>query len=313
MYIQWQQINKKLGDFTLNLDLSINKGELVTLLGPSGCGKTTALRIASGLIEPDKGSFIIDKKDITQTPPSERNIGIVFQNYALFPHLNVEKNIAYGLKAKGYKKPQIKDEIEYILDKLHLKGYNTRNINSLSGGEKQRVALGRSLAIKPRLLLLDEPLSALDAELRKHLRTEIKNIQNEFKISTLYVTHDQEEALSVSDRVAVLKNGKLQQFSTPKELYTNPTNEFVAKFVGESNIIKYRDQKLFFRPEEIVKGTCDKNSSINFKGKIISSEYLGIFYRLKLLTDDNLLINIISDDINSTEFHIPLEKTKALT
>lgn len=313
MYIQWQKIIKKLGDFTLNLNLSIKKGELVTLLGPSGCGKTTALRIASGLIEPDKGSFIIDNQDITQTPPSERNIGIVFQNYALFPHLNVEKNIAYGLKAKGYKKPQVKDEIEYILDKLHLNGYNNRNINSLSGGEKQRVALGRSLAIKPRLLLLDEPLSALDAELRKHLRTEIKNIQNEFKISTLYVTHDQEEALSVSDRVAVLKDGELQQFSTPKELYTNPSNEFVAKFVGESNIIQYRDQNLFFRPEDIIKGKGNKSSSINFNGKIVSSEYLGIFYRLKLLTDDNLLINIISNDICSNEFHIPLDKTKALT
>lgn len=313
MYIEWKNISKQLGEFTLNLNLSINKGELVTLLGPSGCGKTTALRIASGLIEPDKGSFIINSEDITNTPPSKRNIGIVFQNYALFPHLNVEKNIAYGLKAKGYKKSQIKDETEYILNKLHLKGYNNRNINSLSGGEKQRVALGRSLAIKPRLLLLDEPLSALDAELRKHLRTEIKSIQKEFKISTLYVTHDQEEALSVSDRVAVLKNGELQQFSTPKELYTAPTNEFVAKFVGESNIIKYNGEKIFFRPEELLEGTGDDKDCLNFSGKIISSEYLGIFYRLKLLTKNNNIINIISKNCYNINYHIPKSKIKILT
>lgn len=310
MYIKWQNISKKLGEFTLNLDLSINKGELVTLLGPSGCGKTTALRIASGLIQPDKGSFIIDSCDITQKQPSERNIGLVFQNYALFPHLNVEKNIAYGLKAKGYNKYQIRDEIKFILKKLHLEGYDKRDINSLSGGEKQRVALGRSLATKPRLLLLDEPLSALDAELRKSLRIEIKNIQREFNISTLYVTHDQEEALSISDRIAILSNGELQQYSTPKDLYSNPCNEFVANFVGESNIINYNGDKIFFRPEDISDG--HNGNAINFTGDIISEEYLGVFYRIKLKTSKNEIINIVSKGNYSREYSISFDKLKIL-
>lgn len=305
MYFKLNDIEKTLGNFNLQLDIAINKGELVTLLGPSGCGKTTALRIAAGFITPDKGDVIINEKCITKTPPYKRNIGIVFQNYALFPHLNVEENISYGLKNKKLKKPQIKEEVEFILKSLHLSGYNKRDINSLSGGEKQRVALGRSLAIKPRLLLLDEPLSALDADLRKKLRYEIKSIQREFSITTLYVTHDQEEALAVSDRVALLNTGRLQQYSTPHELYSKPANRFSGEFIGESNIITKDNDTIFFRPESLRKGHSDKG--INFSGKIIQKEYLGNITRAILKTDNNNRLKIISYDHKVEEkYHIDL-------
>lgn len=311
MYIHWKKIKKQLGSFNLSLDLAIKKGELVTLLGPSGCGKTTALRIASGLVKPDSGNFIINGQDYTTIPTSKRNIGIVFQNYALFPHMDVEKNIAYGLKAQKKSNSVIKDEVNFILEKLHLKNYNKRDVNSLSGGEKQRVALGRSLAIKPRLLLLDEPLSALDAELRKKLRVEIRNIQREFNITTLYVTHDQEEALSVSDRIALLENGKLQQFSTPVDIYHNPQNEFAARFIGESNIINLNGEKVFFRPEDVMEGVSKE--SINFVGKPITKEYLGQFSRLTIKTECGKLIKVISNKIkNGNSFYVPKEKIRIL-
>lgn len=305
MYFKLNNIEKTLGNFNLQLDISINKGELVTLLGPSGCGKTTALRIAAGFITPDKGDVIINDQPITNTPPYKRNIGIVFQNYALFPHLNVEENISYGLKNRKLKKPQIKEEVDFILKSLQLSDYHKRDINSLSGGEKQRVALGRSLAIKPQLLLLDEPLSALDADLRKKLRYEIKSIQREFSITTLYVTHDQEEALAVSDRVALLSAGRLQQYSTPYELYSNPVNRFSGEFIGESNIITNGKDTIFFRPESLKKGHSEKG--INFSGKIIQKEYLGNITRAILETDNNNRLKIISYDHSvEDKYHIDL-------
>lgn len=303
MYIKWNNVSVQLGDFNLELDLTLNKGELVTLLGPSGCGKTTALRVAAGFINPDSGEFLINGKNMNKIPPSKRNIGIVFQNYALFPHLNVEQNIAYGLKSQKINKKKIRDEVEYILQSLHLKSYNKREINSLSGGEKQRVALGRSLAIKPRLLLLDEPLSALDADLKKRLRHEIKSIQDEFQITTLYVTHDQEEALAVSDRIALLKNGKIQQFSTPKELYNNPINKFSGEFIGESNYLVINGKNYFFRPESVKPGHSD--SGINFNGNIIKKEYLGHFSRATLKTVDNQSIKVISyNHFHENKYHV---------
>lgn len=303
MYIEWNKILVKLGDFSLKMDLSLDKAELVTLLGPSGCGKTTALRVAAGFITPDSGNFIIDGINMNNIPVPQRNVGIVFQNYALFPHLNVEENISYGLKSKQLKKSKIKEEVQYILESLHLKNYNKRDINSLSGGEKQRVALGRSLAIKPRLLLLDEPLSALDADLKKRLRYEIKSIQREFKITTLYVTHDQEEALAVSDRIALLKDGVIQQLSTPEILYKNPCNRFVGEFIGESNYITIDNKNYFFRPEAVKPGYAD--NALNFNGKIIKNEYLGHFSRAVLKCEDGLLIKIISyNHIYEINYHV---------
>lgn len=308
MYAQWKEINKSQGDFKLNLDLSINKGELVTLLGPSGCGKTTALRIAAGFISPDSGEFILDNEVLNGISPSKRNIGIVFQNYALFPHMNVEENISYGLKNKNIKKQIVKEEVEYILKSLHLSGYNKRDVSSLSGGEKQRVALGRSLAVKPRLLLLDEPLSALDAELRKKLRNEIKAIQREFNITTLYVTHDQEEALAVSDKVALLKDGQLQQFSIPEELYNNPENSFSGEFIGESNVIEVESGIIFFRPEKLRSG--HNSNAINFTGDIIHKEFLGHFSRGILHTHCNKFLKIISyDHFLENKYHVLLKDT----
>jgi len=302
MHVKWDNIYYEMNSFSLELDLSLKKGELVTLLGPSGCGKTTALRIAAGFLTPNRGNFIIQNKILNSVSPAKRNIGIVFQNYALFPHLNVEQNISYGLKIRNKNKNIIKDEVEFLLESLHLKNYNNRDINSLSGGEKQRVALGRSLAIKPELLLLDEPLSALDAELRKKLRYEIKNIQKEFKITTLYITHDQEEALSVSDRVALLKNGRLQQFSTPEELYAKPVNKFVGQFIGESNTLFYNGKEIFFRPESVQTG--HSTDSINFSGKITNTEFLGHYNRATLETESFSIKIITNKKLVSRDYHV---------
>lgn len=308
MYINWNNIKVSLGDFTLNFNLQINKGELVTLLGPSGCGKTTALRIAAGLQAPDSGYFYIGGKDLTNAPASDRNIGIVFQNYALFPHMSVEENISYGLKLR---KKNYKDDINFILDKLKLTGYNKRSIDSLSGGEKQRVALGRSLAIKPDLLLLDEPLSALDANLRKELRKEIKDIHSSFGITTLYVTHDQDEALVVSDRIVLMNRGIINQIDTPYNLYNYPTSEFSAKFLGESNIINHENRRIFFRPEFVT--TTYMPNSLEFQGKIIESEYLGQFYRISVETECNNILKLVSKELPSNGlFYIEERRIKIL-
>lgn len=308
MFIEWKNIKKNLGEFNLDLNLKINNGELITLLGPSGCGKTTALRIAAGFIQQDEGDFIINDENLNKIPSSKRNIGIVFQNYALFPHLNVEQNIGYGLKKKLYDKKKINYEIDSILNSLKLNNYNKRSIDSLSGGEKQRVALGRSLAIKPRLLLLDEPLSALDADLRKQLRLEIKKIQREFGITTLYVTHDQEEALSISDRIALMNKGKIQQIDTPEDIYNKPVNLFVANFIGESNIIQQNSKHIFFRPENVEHGHC--KDSYNFEGEVINKEFQGHFSRGLLKTKCNNNIKIISkENIYFNKYHIKISNT----
>lgn len=308
MYINWKNINVNLGDFTLNFNLQIDKGELVTLLGPSGCGKTTALRVAAGLQAPDSGKFYINNKDLTNAPPSERNIGIVFQNYALFPHMNVEENISYGLKKR---KKEYIDDVNYILDKLKLAGYNKRRIDSLSGGEKQRVALGRSLAIKPDLLLLDEPLSALDAKLRKELRKEIKDIHKSFGITTLYVTHDQDEALVVSDRIVLMNRGIISQIDTPYNLYNYPTSEFSANFLGESNIINHKNKRIFFRPEFV--STSQRSGALKFYGDIIESEYLGQFYRVTVKTKCNNILKLVSNELpSSRSFYIDESKIQIL-
>lgn len=304
--IEWKDIIYSVDDFCLKLNLSIKKGELVSLLGPSGSGKSTALRIAAGFIHAQEGQFIIDGEDLTHTPASNRNLGIVFQNYALFPHLNVEENIIYGLKHQKRPKDEIKSNLDTILTSLKLDGYNKRDINSLSGGEKQRVALGRSLIMKPRLLLLDEPLSALDADLRKSLRREIRSIQRDFNITTLYVTHDQEEALSVSDRVALLKDGQLQQYSTPDDLYNRPTNIFTASFIGESNLINKNGETLFFRPEQLISGSSDKH--LTFKGSVENREYLGHCTRGELVTECNNRLKVVSySNSLSDTYHIPNE------
>ncbi|MBQ2847726.1 MAG: ABC transporter ATP-binding protein [Clostridia bacterium] len=220
-----------------NLNLYIRDKEFITFLGPSGCGKTTTLRIIAGFIEPDEGEVIFEDKKMNGVPPHKRQVNTVFQRYALFPHLNVYENVAFGLRIRKVPEKQIKETVEEMLALVNLTGFNKRNINSLSGGQQQRVAIARALAVKPRVLLLDEPLGALDLKLRKDMQVELKKIQQRLGITFIYVTHDQEEALSMSDTIVVMDGGVIQQIGTPLDIYNEPKNAFVADFIGESNIL----------------------------------------------------------------------------
>ena len=220
-----------------NIDLYINDHEFITFLGPSGCGKTTTLRIIGGFETPDEGDVYFDGKRINDVPAHKRNVNTVFQKYALFPHLNVYDNIAFGLTIAKVDKNEIRQRVTEMLELVNLRGFEKRNVNNLSGGQQQRVAIARALINKPRVVLLDEPLGALDLKLRKDMQVELKNIQTKTGITFIYVTHDQEEALSMSDTVVVMANGKIQQIGTPTDIYNEPINAFVADFIGESNII----------------------------------------------------------------------------
>ena len=221
-----------------NMNLYIRDKEFITFLGPSGCGKTTTLRIIAGFLQPDSGEVIFDGKVINDVPPHKRQLNTIFQRYALFPHLNVYENIAFGLRLQKTSEKEIKETVTEMLALVNLKGFERRNISSLSGGQQQRVAIARALAVKPKILLLDEPLGALDLKLRKDMQVELKNIQKRLGITFIYVTHDQEEALSMSDTIVVMNGGKIQQIGTPLDIYNEPKNAFVADFIGESNIIE---------------------------------------------------------------------------
>ena len=221
-----------------NMNLYIRDKEFITFLGPSGCGKTTTLRIIAGFLQPDSGEVIFDGKVINDLPPHKRQLNTIFQRYALFPHLNVYENIAFGLRLRKISEKEIKETVTEMLSLVNLKGFERRNISSLSGGQQQRVAIARALAVKPKILLLDEPLGALDLKLRKDMQVELKNIQKRLGITFIYVTHDQEEALSMSDTIVVMNGGKIQQIGTPLDIYNEPKNAFVADFIGESNIIE---------------------------------------------------------------------------
>ncbi len=220
-----------------DLSLDICDKEFITLLGPSGCGKTTTLRIIAGFLEPDHGDIVFENKKINDVPAYKRNVNTIFQRYALFPHLNVFENIAFGLRIKKLPENEIKEKVTEMLKLVNLSGMEKRKIDNLSGGQQQRVAIARALANNPRVLLLDEPLAALDLKLRKDMQNELKKIQRQLGITFIFVTHDQEEALSMSDRVVVMDNGKIQQVGTPKDIYNEPKNAFVADFIGESNIL----------------------------------------------------------------------------
>jgi thiamine transport system ATP-binding protein len=228
-------------DAVAGIDLDVADGEFFTLVGPSGCGKTTTLRLLAGFEEPTAGTVRFDGEAMTGVPPEDREVGVVFQNYALFPHLSLRENVAYGLKFHDPPDGQSPDErVADLLDLVDLSGLGDRDPGELSGGQQQRVALARALAPGPRLLLLDEPMSALDAQLRERLRLQVKEIQSELGITTVYVTHDQEEALSVSDRVAVLRDGRVEQVGAPREVYRRPATRFVASFVGDNNLFDGR-------------------------------------------------------------------------
>jgi len=299
-----QNIQKVYSDFRLELDFEVRQGELLALLGPSGCGKTTTLRLIAGFIDPDSGSLHMNGRRIDTLPAHRRRIGIVFQDYALFPHLNVWNNVGFGPRMQGWGSKDAKERIEELLRLVSLQRYGKRKVTRLSGGEQQRVALARALAPRPHLLLLDEPLSALDAKLRKNLRKEIHRVQRELSVTTLYVTHDQEEALVLGDRIAVMRDGHIEQIDTPKRIYNRPRNLFVGTFLGQANIIRgrlaEREGKLavvqttvgalrvsqsqaeefgagdevivFFRPEHCV---LDRFRSNRIKGRVVQKEYLG--------------------------------------
>ncbi|MEJ8815626.1 ABC transporter ATP-binding protein [Variovorax ureilyticus] len=219
------------------ISLHLAAGEFVTLLGPSGSGKTTLLNIAAGFLSPDSGSLFIGASDVTSLPARKRNIGMVFQNYALFPHMNVFDNVAYGLRVRGVPSSEIQARVMRALAGVRLEDFNAREIRQLSGGQQQRVALARALIIEPPVLLMDEPLGALDRQLRKQVQLEIRRLHRDFGRTTLFVTHDQEEALAMSDRIAVMRGGRIEQIGNPNELYHRPANTFVASFLGESNIL----------------------------------------------------------------------------
>ena len=300
--IDVHDLHKALGEHQVlkGIDLNIYENEFLTLLGPSGCGKTTLLRIIGGFEEPSNGQLIFDGKDISKVPPYKREVNTVFQKYALFPFLNVADNIAFGLNLKKMDKDVIEKKVSKMLELVGLKGFEKRDVTLLSGGQQQRVAIARALVNEPKVLLLDEPLGALDAKLRKDMQTELKKIQKEVGITFIFVTHDQEEALSMSDTIVVLNDGVIQQIGTPMDIYNEPQNRFVAEFIGESNIIEgnmikdclvnfdgidwecvdkgfkdNEDIEVVLRPEDmdVVEPEAGKVS-----GTIISKVFMGVHY-----------------------------------
>ena len=222
------------------VNMDVQPGEFVTLLGPSGCGKTTTLRIIAGLMAPDAGRVLLEGRDITHLAPEKRDVNTVFQNYALFPHMSVEKNISYGLRIRGEKKPEWQPKVAEMLKLVQLEGYEKRMPSQLSGGQRQRVAIARAVVLNPRILLLDEPLGALDLKLRRQMQVELKAIQQRLGIAFVYITHDQEEALNMSDRIAVMKDGVIEQVGTPEEIYERPATRFTADFIGQTNLLDCR-------------------------------------------------------------------------
>ncbi len=306
-YLELNKIRKKYDNFDISVDFKIKKGEFFTLLGPSGCGKTTLLRIIAGFIKPDTGNLILNSENITSFEPKDRNISIVFQNFALFPNRNVYKNISFGPESKKWKSERIRKKVENLLSVINMENFSSRKTDSLSGGEKQRVSLARAIAVEPDIILLDEPLSALDVALRNTLRKEIRDIHDTTGLTTIYVTHDQEEAMTLSDRICVMNNGRAEQTGTPENLYYKPSTLFTAGFLGDSNIIPF-DRKIdfvktdnaktenykwmFFRPEHcrIIKENNSEENSLNmFSGRIVKRSFYGSFYKIDIKYNESIL------------------------
>ncbi|MCM3703316.1 ABC transporter ATP-binding protein [Paenibacillus macerans] len=316
-YLKLAGIRKQFGDTTVlnQVNLDIREGELVTLLGPSGCGKSTLLRCIAGLTELNDGQIWLDDKDIVNLPPRSREIGMVFQSYALFPNMTVSENIGYGMKMRGTSKEARRQRAEELLELIDMADKRDAYPQHLSGGQQQRVALARSLAAQPKVLLLDEPLSALDAKIRKNLRTEIREIQKKFNMTTIFVTHDQEEALTLSDRVCLMNKGSIVQQGTPEELYSTPKTEFVARFMGSYNVLSRAEALRLFgtvdseaesfaiRPESLVlvstdRGGGDKQATAGkqiVEGTVHSASILGNVIRY---TIDAAGIRLTVDALN---------------
>lgn len=308
--LEIKDLEKSFENFTAvnKINFNVKEGEFFSILGPSGCGKTTLLRMIAGFLKESSGSIKIKKKDMKNISPNKRPVNLVFQNLALFPMMNVEENIAFGLKRQNFSSSVIKQKVEDILDKVHLKDQGKKEVSQLSGGQKQRIAIARALVLEPSILLLDEPLGALDLKLREKMKIELKSLQKEFGTTFIYITHDQSEALVMSDRVAVMNNGNFEQVDTPKNLYANPKTSFVASFVGETNmfnaklsknnIILLEDNfslhanfidditnecKVFLRPESIILFPSDDLKDIN-RFEIIVKTILFDGSNTKLLT-----------------------------
>ena len=308
--IRLDHISKSFGDKKVldDISLSIKRGEFVTLLGPSGCGKTTTLRLIAGFGKADEGTILMEGKDISGVPPYQRKLNTVFQRYALFPHLDVYDNVAFGLKLQKVPEAQIEKRVKKVLKLVSMSDYEDRDVESLSGGQQQRVAIARALINQPRVLLLDEPLAALDLKMRKDMQIELKEMHKKLGITFIYVTHDQEEALTLSDTIVVMNEGKIQQIGTPIDIYNEPVNAFVADFIGESNILKgrmLRDRRVAFikhefdcvdegfgedvkvdvvvRPEDIY-FTTDP-AKCQFKAKVNSCTFKGVHYEMWVDTD----------------------------
>ena len=304
--VKIEDVTKKYGDFTAidKMNFTINDGEFFTLLGPSGCGKTTLLRMIAGFNTIEAGNIYFNDKIINKTPANKRDIGMVFQNYAIFPHLSIYENVEYGLKLRGIPKSERERQIEEVLKIVRIENLKDRMPDKLSGGQQQRVALARAIVIKPKILLMDEPLSNLDAKLRVEMRTVIKKIQRQLNITTVYVTHDQEEALAISDRIAVMNKGYIMQLDTPSRIYQKPANTFVADFIGISNILEavvksentlkvnnyefnasFKTEsskvKVSVRPEHV---RISEDLSRGIVGNIILSTFLGdyVYYEIQL-------------------------------
>lgn len=307
-------VSKSFGDDLIldHLDLTIIEDEFLTLLGPSGCGKTTTLRIIGGFTQPDEGKVYFHGKDITDLPAHLREVNTVFQQYSLFPHLNVEDNVAFGLTLKKVSKKEIKNRVDNILGLLNLSGFQKRTIDQLSGGQQQRIAIARALVNEPEVLLLDEPLAALDAKLRKGMQIELKRIQRETGVTFIFVTHDQEEALTMSDRIVVMNQGHIQQIGRPIDIYNEPVNRFVADFIGESNIVEgvmEAGDKVTFsghtftcldehfpagervdvviRPEDVELVPEEKGM---LQGQVLDSLFKGVHYEMRLQVGDEIYL-----------------------
>ena len=304
-YVKVSQLAKSFGDVTVFQDINfeIEKGEFITLLGPSGCGKSTLLRCLAGLNQVDDGELWVDGEDITDISPQQREIGMVFQSYALFRNMTVEDNVAFGLKMKGISKSEARSEAKKMIDLVELDGKEKFYPSELSGGQRQRVALARALVVKPRILLLDEPLSALDAKIRKSLRQQILNIQRELNLTTVFVTHDQEEAMLLSDRIFLMDQGSIVQQGKPEDNYTKPANEFVASFMGHYNLIEAEtanqwfnlasQEKVAIRPESIYIREAGRkygeHISAPMPATVLSHQLLGNVIRYNLKVEENEL------------------------
>jgi len=292
---------KQFGDVTAvdGINLQMPAGEFFSMLGPSGCGKTTTLRMIAGFEQPTSGQILLDGDDMAFTPPHKRNVNTVFQSYALFPHLTVQDNVAFGLRRQKRPKTEIRQRVAEALELVQLTGLEKRKPAQMSGGQQQRVALARALVLKPAVLLLDEPLGALDAKLRKALQIELKALQQQVGITFIYVTHDQEEALTMSDRIAVFNAGRIEQIGTPADVYERPATEFVAGFIGVSNVLERDGKRFTVRPEKI-RMVEEGESDGGEKGRIRDVVYVGMFTRFVVELDSGGELSVVEQNLETS-------------